>query len=1229
MLSRFSVRKPFTVFVAVAIVLIFGGVAMYKMTPDLFPSINAPVVVVLTTDPGASAEEAEIEITQPLEQQLATLPNVDKLNSVSADNYSYITLVFNDNVDMDSISVDIHDKVDQIKDQLPEAAGSPIVMKINMDMMPVAVAAVSVEGMDSAEVSALTRDELLTPLEGTEGVASVTAMGMVDNSLQVVLDKDKIDALNDEVKASINGEINDGKRKVRKGIKKAESGENKIDNGKESLTDAQSKAADKLSDAKKKLLTTKAQLQQQKDIMETQKQVLLDLELQVIEGLESGDPSRVEEAMQMLQAAGFNSLEELQAAIESLDPGKLDEAILEVEEGLADIETQEASLSFELGTGYSDLSSARAAVDMTISQLKQTLKDIEKTRDAALDGADLEHIVTIENVSAILAAQNFGMPAGYVKDGDDDILVSVGDKIKDAEELENLILFDLDLDDVDPIRVKDIGSVVPASEDDETYARINGNNGVLLSFTKQSTYATATVADNVLDKFETLEKQYDGLHFTTLMNQGEYIHDVINSVLKNLLLGAVLAILILLFFLRDIRPTIITAISIPVSVIFALAMMYFSGVTLNLISMSGLAIGVGMLVDNSIVVIENTYRLRSMGYTITQSSLSGAVQVAGAITASTLTTICVFVPIVFVDGTTKTIFKDLALTVTYSLLASLLIALTLAPAMAKGMLVRKPKKTFLGQKGRVVTKYRSVADWSLHHKKIVLLAALVLLLSSTGLLLTRGFEFMSSMSTPQISATITMPEGSTLDETAAMNDEIMDEIRKVDGVETAGAMLATDTLGAMGMGSDSMESDVRETSMYIVMDDSKTENAPQVVNILDKYAQKYGLEIQTSADTDMTSMMGGSDIEITMYSDDLDALRESAEKIEANLREMKSIEDVSDIREDKTEEIHVVVNKNRAMKKGLTVAQVYQQIAEKLQKEKNATTLKQSGNNIEVKVENANKEFTREDLESMRLFVDEKDGTRKTVRLTRVAEILEDASLTEIQHSGQNRSLSVTAAVADGYNITKTTDQVRAMIEKKNLISPGVRVDYGGQNEEIMHSMKQMILMMLVGFLLVYLIMVAQFQSIRSPLIIIFTIPLSFTGGMLGLLITGQVLSVVGMMGFVMLMGIIVNNAIVLVDTINRFRLEGMEMHDAIVHAGAVRMRPVIMTASTTVLGLLPMALGIGNGAEMVQSVAIVCIGGLIFGTITTLIVIPVMYRLIGRKYMEKIAEEELEIVTV
>ena len=1195
MLTKYSVKKPFTIFVAVVIVAVFGLVAVYKMTPDLFPSINTPYAVVATTYPGASAEEVEVQITDPIEQQLATLSNVKNVSSMSADNYSVVSLEFTDKANMDALSVDIRDKLDQIDSQFPEICSTPLVLKINLDMMPVTVAAVGVKGKTPAQVSTFVKEKIKSKLEGTEGVASVNYVGMVDEGYQIVLSQKDINKINDKVAAAITAQFNKGEGQLKSGIGQAKSGKNKVNNGKKQVKNN----APALTELEQSIAGLKQLKQDGPALWEAYENAPDDATKAYLE--------------QQMKAMGFKNAQDFKNKLDNVDS-----LISAAEHAMTDI-------SFT----YSDLSATGSTLDSVVSQLQQALSQIESQKQAAIDSADMTGVITMDNVTAILNAQNFSMPAGYVSDGQADVLVSVGNKIKDLNELKNLTLFDLGIDGLDPIKVKDIATVSYAADDSESYAKINGENGILLMFTKQSTYATATVADNINDTFAELQDEYKNLNFINFVDQGEYIHTVISSVFKDLLLGALFAILILLFFLRDIRPTVITAISIPVSVVFALALMYFSGVTMNLISMSGLAIGVGMLVDNSIVVIENTYRLRSMGYSAVQSAVSGASQVAGAITASTLTTICVFVPIVFVDGMTKELFTDLALTVTYSLLASLLIALTFVPAVSKGLLVKNTKKTVLSQEGRVIAKYKNAAAWALMHKKRIVLVALALLLASTGVLLIRGFEFMPEMSSDQISASIKTPDGSTLEETAEINDKISDKIRKIDGVESVGVMLATNLADTVGMGSG--EADTENTTMYITLEKGMNKQEKVVGKKLDNLAKEYNCEIITSASMDMTSLAGGNGVSMNLYSDDVDKLRIAGEKIEANMRDMKSLEDVSDVEENSTDELIIEVNKNTAMKNGLTVAQVYQQVAAKLSKDKTATTLTDDGGNkVDVNVSTSGKNGVKmQNLLDMKLVADKKDGTKEKVLLSSISTVHRDASLSVINHANQKRTLAVSASVKDGYNITKVTSDVKKMINDKELVPEGVEIEYAGGNKEIMHSLKQMILMMLVGMILVYLIMVAQFQSLRSPFIIIFTLPLAFTGGMLALLITNNVLSVIGMMGFVMLVGIVVNNGIVLVDCINRFRLEGMDTDSAIIEAGAVRMRPVLMTAATTILGLLPLAFGIGQGSEMVQPVAIVTVGGLIYATITTLFVIPIMYKWLSRKHMEKIDEEELEIVNV
>ena len=888
MLSKFSVRKPFTVLVAVVIVIVFGVISFTKMTPDLFPNINTPYVIVMTTYPGASPEEAEVEITEPMEQQLATLANIKNVTSVSASNYSMIQMEFSDDVNMDAISVDIRDKISQIEGNLPETAGTPVVMKISTDMMPVVTAAVGMKGKPAGEVSRFVKEELQSSLSGVEGVASVSTMGMVSDNIQIVLSQEKIDEINQKISAAISSSLGEAESQITSGMGAAASGKQQIRDGKEAIAEGQRQAAEQLAAMKKQLTDSRQQLTDLKKQGPALKLLLKEYDNAVA----SGNQTLIQMIEQQIEMTGM-TVDTLRKAVAQLDT--IDEQIAAVDAALKNLEVEGAAASFTLGNRYADLAAAESTIDATVNQLQSALSQVQSSQEAALASADMTGVLTMSNISAILSAQNFSMPAGYITDGQAKILVSVGNKIKDKDELESLILIDMGIDGVEPVRLSDIGTVTYANQAEDTYAKINGQNGVLLSFTKQSSYATAVVADNISAKFAQLEAEYDDLEFTMLSNQGEYIHLVINSVLQNLLMGAVLAILILLFFLRDIRPTIITAVSIPISVIFAVVLMYFSGVTLNMISLSGLAIGVGMLVDNSIVVVENTYRLRALGYSRVQSAVSGAVQVAGAITSSTLTTICVFVPIIFVDGMTKDIFMDLALTVAYSLIASLIVALTLVPAMAKGLLSKDTKKSILSQEGKTIKSYKKLAAWSLGHKKTLIIASVVILVASTALAFSRGFSYMPSMSTPQISATLQMPDESTLEETSRVTDAVSEEIRKIDGVKTVGAMLSSDTLGMIGMSSG--QQDVTSTMLYIILDENKADNGKLINKKLEKLAKKYDCEITTSSGMDMSSMMGGSGVAVNLYSDDLDQLRSTGAAIEKELRGMKQLEEVSDVNE--------------------------------------------------------------------------------------------------------------------------------------------------------------------------------------------------------------------------------------------------------------------------------------------------------------------------------------------
>ena len=1209
MLSKFSVKKPFTVLVAVVVIIVFGAVSFTKMTPDLFPSINMPYAIVMTTYPGASPEEVENQVTDPLEEQLASLNNLKTIASVSNESYSMIMMEFSDDVNMDSLSVDIREKVDIVSGSWDEMVGDPFIMKINPDMMPVTVAAVSIKGMDETETSAFVEENLMSKLEGVEGVASVSATGMISEDIQIVLSQDKIDAINAKTSAAILAQFGSATSQINSGINQAKNGQSQVESGKSAIIDAQTSAATQMEAARVQLKQSREQLVELKEVV---------VKIEAYEA--AGQTAAAEALKQQLAASGMD--------VSNLPSSKqIDAQIDAIDTALSQLNIQQSQTSATLSNQMSELTGTASTLQSTITQLQSTLAEVQSQQDAAVNSANLTGILTMSNVSAILSAQNFSMPAGYVSDGSGEIMVSVGDKITDIDEMKNLVLLDMGIDGLDPVKLSDIADVTYVDNTAETYAKINGENGVLLTFTKQSGYATAAVADDIQAEFEELSAEFDNVTFSTLSDQGEYIHLIVNSVLQNLLLGAIFAILILWFFLRDIRPTFITAVSIPISVIFAIALMYFSGVTLNMISLSGLAVGVGMLVDNSIVVVENIYRLRALGYNRVQAAISGASQMTGAITASTLTTICVFVPIVFVDGLTRQIFTDMALTIGYSLMASLIIALTLVPALSRAMLKDQPKKAVLSKDSRILAKYRQIVEYALDHKKLVLIVSVVLLIASCGAALARGFAYMPEMSSPQISVTIQMPEDSELADTAEVTDAVSEAMLKHDEVETVGAMLASDTAATLGISTDAAK-DVTSVSMYVILKDGELDHVKEITKEIESFGKKYDCEITAMGSTDIMDYMGGSGVQIKIYSDDLDDLRNTGLKVTSKLAEVEGLTEITDLNEESTPKLQVSIDKNKAMGYGLTVAQVYADIAGQLSSSQTATAITQNGAGTDVVVSSGDAEtMSRDDLENMEISVSNQDGTTEKIKLTSIAEISEGQALNVINHESLKRVLTVSGSLKEGYNITHVTNDAKDAVEELD-IPDGTTVEFEGENETIMDAMKQMLLLLVLGMLLVYLVMVAQFQSLRSPFIVMFTIPLAFTGGMLALLISGQEVSVIALLGFVMLVGIIVNNGIVLVDCINRFRLEdGMDMRTAIVEAGVVRIRPVLMTAATTILGLIPMAIGMGEGAEMVQPVAIVSIGGLLYATLMTLVVVPVMYNLLSKKHMEKIKAEDMVVV--
>lgn len=1269
MLSKFSVKKPYTVVVGIVLIIILGIVSFRDMTVDLLPSMNLPYAIVMTTYPGASPEEVEEIVTKPVEQTMATVSNIKNIQSISSENASTVMLEFEQTANMDSVTIEMRENLDQISGFWPEEIASPMIMKLNPDMLPVLVTAVSAKGKDAVESSRIIEDEVIPEVESVEGVASVMATGNITETVEVTLNKEKIDGLSDDIQEEMQAQLDEAKRALDEAKDQVQSGKNALASGKnqassgigqaeaqisiksEELKQAQLEITEKMAQlnvseaqlnqsyavVKAGREAAEAQLESLEDTKESYDKAVARLEELNKKGDNLTEEEKAEKAqlesltakLKPIVATYEATKEELTAALaklveqeedledakEQMAAGKkqLEDMQTQVNNGamtLAEARGQLASTQLEtavgLGEGAAQLTAGQTALALQEAQMEAASKEAEASLDT-------DSILSAATIEAMLGAQNFRMPAGYVNEEGIDYLVRIGDKFESVDEMKNLIL--LDMEGIDPIKLSDVADVAVVNNADETYAKINGKPGVMLSIQKQTGYSTGDVSHRVQNKLEELKKEHKNIKVVNLMDQGVYIDMIVDSVLDNLIYGAILAILILLVFLKSIRPTFVIACSIPISIMAAIVAMYFSGVTLNIISLSGLALGVGMLVDNSIVVIENIYRMRNEeGASAKKAAIEGARQVSGAILASTLTTVCVFLPIVFTKGITRQLFVDMGLTIAYSLLASLLTALTIVPMMSAGVL-RKTEEKETKIFGKIRNIYGNILEKALDHKGYVIVGAFVLFVGSIALALSRGTEFMPTMESTQISMTLETEKGTSLEDTAKEADKVMDEVGKISDVEDVGALVSTSDL----MGTQTVTNQV---SFYAITNENPKLSNKELQKEIEKRTKDVDGELTIHMSNMDMSALGSAGVNVQIQGKDLDKLQEISSDVKKIVADTKGTQNVFDGTEENGEELRISVDKEKAAKYGLTVAQVYQELYGELAEPKQAMTLGTDTYDYDVYVIDDDREkLTRQDVKDMVISAKQQDGTSKDVKLSEIASFEDTTTLQSINHFAQNRYMSVTAEIKEGYNIGLVSNQLKQKLEKYKT-PEGYEIKMAGEDETINEAMTELFKMLGLALVFMYLIMVAQFQSLRSPFIIMFTVPLAFTGGLLALWLAGMSVSVIAMIGFVMLSGIIVNNGIVFIDYTNQLIAGGMLKKEALVTAGKTRLRPIIMTALTTILGLFTLAMGVGMGADMVQPMAVVTIGGLIYGTILTLVVVPCIFSLFHKREKARLVEE-------
>ena len=989
------------------------------------------------------------------------------------------------------------------------------------------------------------------------------------------------------------------------------------------------------------------------------------------------------------------------------------------------IETAEAGLDkapdllAQLETGYGALTQAQldaaigfstAAMQLTSAQaqLKAARSQYESSRDAALENANIDQLVTAQTLSSLIYAQNFAMPAGYIDDKNDNSwLLKVGEQFDSPGEIEDALL--VDLDSVGVVRLSDVADITVIDNAEDSYAKLNGQNAVCLCIYKASTAGTNEVSKTCKQALDTIAEETEGLQLVSLMDQGIYIDLIVSSILSSILLGALLAIIVLILFLKDIRPTLVVGISIPLSVLFTIVLMYFSGLSLNMMTLSGLALGIGMLVDNSIVVMENIFRLRGLGLPAPRAAVQGAKQVRGAIIASTLTTVCVFLPMVFTTGTVRELLIPMALSIGYCLMASLVVALTVVPASASTIMrnMRPKKHRFLEKLAAV---YGKSLSWCLRFKIVPLALAVLLLIMTVWQVIRTGIVLLPEMASSDIEVDITTDADMDRKTSYQKMDEVIDRLLQVDGVNYIGAIdMASSTALISSMSGDTSE--YGSYMCYVIADEQAD---PDRLRQLTKDLQKVGNETEgctvsvTTGDmSDMTALSGSDDLTIQIYGSELDKLTEISTDIQKLIGEVQGFEDIKDSTENGEKTLQLSINRDKAMEYGFTTAQIYAAIAARMNTTVQSTSITVDGMDLTITIVDETDPLTRENLLDLELTEtdltaaaagnagagtvsasgsmsmgdasggmsmggrsggmdaagmsgamsgssgsagasgsasggtgggmdlsalfgssdenesddsenassDDSKEENKVHHLSEFATVTETESLSQINRENQSRYLTVTAKAAEGQNAALLTRSLTGKLNTyRSTLPNGYRVEIAGQSETITDMLTQMAKLLALGILFIYLVMVAQFQSLLSPFIVLFTVPLAFTGGMIGLMIARQPLSMLSLMGFLILVGTVVNNGIVFVDYANQLRIGGMPRKDALVATGITRMRPIIMTALTTILAMSRMIFGKDMGSQLGSGMAIVITGGLLYATLMTLYIIPVLYDIFFRR---------------
>ena len=1277
-MEKFSVKKPFTVLVAVIMVLMLGFVSISNMQTNLLPDVNTPYLMVVTVYPGASPERVESEVSDVMQNALGTVAGVESVTATSAENYSLLLMQFSDDTDMNSAMVKVSNKVDQTTASLPSSCLTPSIIEYSLNMNAFMTAAVSREGSDVYNLSEFVSDTLVPYVERKGGVSSVSANGLIEKMVQVQLSQEKIDTINEKLLEVIDVQLADARKQL-------ESAEAQIEAGRKEY-DRQFKNYNKtVSDTVMQQFS--GQVGEAVETVRKQAQALLDSVNQLIAVVQEPEIQQalidvrdgLQRVMDKFNETGMKDIDSLIEIVAELRDitDKLTGALQQLQQRLNTEAGTEGSTAADLAddlqvqqslnTIYNTLNDVIKAMDdvpglmstfsdalgtysqqqmqayMKFTEAREMLNEYEKqlaeakqtyadAEEKAMASSDVSKLLDIDTLAQLIYAQNFSMPAGYVKDSSGKSwLLKVGEEYDSIEDISGALL--LHVDGFGDVRLSDVADVEVIDNAEASYTRLNGERAAVLKIYKGATSSASEVSDNCLSAFQELEAQYDGLHVVVLSNQGNYITIIVKSILSSMVIGAALAIIVLALFLRDVKPTLVVGFSIPLSVLFAVVLMYFTGMDLNVMTLAGLSLGIGMLVDNSIVVIENIYRLRGRGVPAARAAVQGAKQVGMSVVASTLTSVCVFLPVVFSSSIVKSLMQPMSLCIGYCLMASLIVALTVVPAAASTVL-KKAEPKQLKWFDKIQDKYAKSLEWCFRHRALPLLAAVVLLAFCGWRVFSMGVELLPTITSNEAIVTLSTTKDLSKEDSYAIAGKAVEAMLEVDHVEEVG--ITTDTrVAGMDIGQLGLPTTITDLlnaansygtyQVNVMLDESlsssEIETARQALEDALSGIEDCTAKVEISGMQELTSQLA-SGLSVKIYGADAETLSQLSEKVVDIVNDTEGFANATNGLGSGDATINLQIDRDKVRSYGLTVAQVYQQIAAKLTTTTTAQTpVTVDGSTMSVQISNNLDPVTKENMMDITFetTVMSADGTTSTGTCTLADMATWDTGSApdSITSEDQTQYVSVTADTLDGYN---TTVQARVLEKKLNEFAlsdempEGCSFSMGGESDSVNFMVNEMVQWLALALPFVYLVMVAQFQSLLSPFIVLFTIPLAFTGGLLGMLFTGQQLTMISLMGFIVLMGTVVNNGIVFVDYANQLRLGGMERRAALIATGKTRMRPILMTTLTTVLAMLQLVFSNDMASQLMSGMAIVIICGLSYATLMTLYIVPILYDILFRK---------------